>query len=73
MKHGCSWEDAAPKSDAGCGIQSGCLCIDAASELFFFFSDSHQLSLIRADSVSIRANLARIGPYQLATEMAEMD
>ena len=66
MKHRRGWKGAAPEFEAGCGVQRSYLHVDAAFELsfFFFFSDSHRLGSVHADSASIRAHSARIGPYR---------
>ena len=76
MKHGLSWEGAAPESDAGCSVRHGCPRVYAALTFFFFFF----FSRIRVDSARFaptrllfsptRPESSQIGSYWLATEMA---
>ena len=74
MKHGLSWEGAAPESDAGCGVWHGCLRVYAASDLFFFFSrirvDSARFAPTRLLFSPTRPESSRIRSYWLATETA---
>ena len=57
-KHRRGWEGAALESDAGCGHRHHCPCIGAASEIFFFFSDSSQLG---SDSRRLNSDSCRLG------------
>ena len=64
MKHGLSWEGAAPESDAGCGVRHGCPRVYATSELFFFFFFFNWFMSTRLDSHQLDFYSHRLGQNQ---------
>ena len=64
MKHGLSWEGAAPESDAGCSVRHGCPRVYAALTIFFFFFFFHGFASTRLDSHQLGFCSRRLGQNQ---------